>query len=422
MLNSQMAKILVTHLSDDPVADYAIRLPNKFFNRCIEDIFPQIESELGGTLIDEELGITVTWQLSEPPVLVSPYYLPEMECNLSITVEAVNKTATSISVYLNGILYFIETIDGYVLKIEDAPYMNLTPEDPFAQAVLKNKMSEVASVLNKVLAVVLIPKHVPDFFPEMPPLGIWSFPFDTPEATGSVLRTAYCPDRFSAQKLTDIVPRVKRQLEPEETVRTAYDDVFRVQISHRVLEKVIREKFWDPMPKEFTEEGGLIRLLNFNLEMKDDYLALVVELGGRVRVDISGLPDPEWSVDFLAPLDVHLKVYVAADKTIRISYDETYFPSFNLVGNNSWADMYESMIPGLKNMIASEIGTALVSNVIALVGDIDELLFELSDETFDIGDKSVLVAPQITDIRSYGTQGAYYLNFAGVMNTSVNAR
>ena len=185
---------------------------------------------------------------------------------------------------------------------------------------------------------------------------------------------------------------------------------------------MIREKFWDPMPKEFTEEGGLIRLLNFNLEMKDDYLALVVELGGRVRVDISGLPDPEWSVDFLAPLDVHLKVYVAADKTIRITYDETYFPSFNLVGNNSWADMYESMIPGLKNMIASEIGTALVSNVIALVGDIDELLFELSDETFYIGDKSVLVAPQITDIRSYGTQGAYYLNFAGVMNTSVNAR
>ena len=422
MLNSQLAENSVTHISDDPLADFAIRLPNAFVNRCIKNIFPKIESELGGTLIDEELGITVTWQLSEPPVLGSPYYLPEMECNLSITVAAVNKTAASISVYLHSILYFIETSDGYVLEFSDRPYMKLTPEDPFAQAVLKNKISEVTSVLNKVLAVVLIPKHVPDFFPEMPPLEIWSFPFGTSEATGSVLRSVYGSDRFSAQKMSDIVPRVIGLGEPLASVRGAYDDVFRVQIKHRILEKVISEKFWDPMPKEFTEEGGLIRLLNFNLEMKDDYLALVVELGGRVRVDVPILPDPEWSVDFSAPLDVHLKVYVAADNTIRIKYDKTYFPSFDLVENNAYAAAYEAMVPGLESMIGNKIGAAMVSNITDLVGDIDELLFELSDETFDIGDKSVLVSPQITDIRSYSISGSYYLNFAGVMNTSVNTR
>lgn len=420
MLNSQLAENSAVHASDDPVADYAIRLPNTFVNRCIENIYPHVESELGGTLIDEGLGVTVTWQLSEPPVIVSPYCLLEMTCYLNVVVELANKKTASISVYLNDILSFVETSSGYTLEMSGHPFIELTPADPFALAVIKNKMSELTSALNNIFAVVLIPRDVPEVFPEMPPLEIFPFPFDTPNATESVLRTGYGPDKFVEQKLSDIEPRVKGLLVPVESARGAYDNVFRVQISHRILEKVVTEKFWDPMPKEFTEEGGLIRLLSFNLEMKDDYLALVVALGGRVRVDISGVPDPEWSVDFLAPLDVHLKVYVAEDKTIRIKYEETYFPSFNLVENNAWAAMYAALIPNLKDMIASKLGTALVSNVIALVGDIDELLFELSDETFDIGNKSVTVSPQITSISSYGPQGAFYLNFAGVMDASVN--
>lgn len=422
MLDNQLNQHSVVHASDDPQADYAIRLPNGFVNRCLKNIYPLIESELGGTLIDEELGITVTWQLSAPPLLISPYYLPELTCYLDVTVEAEGKNAASISVYLSDIVYFIEISNGYVLEWGGNPYMKLTPEDPFAQAVLRSKMSEVVKALNNTLAVVLIPRDVPDFFPHMPPLEIYSFPFYTAESTGTVLRTGYGAGKFVEQKLSDIEPRAKGLLVPIESVQGDYEDVFRVQISHRVLEKVITEKFWDPMPKEFTEEGGLIRLLGFNLEMKDDYLALVVELGGRVRVDISGLPDPEWSVDFFAPLDVHLKVFVAPDNTIRIKYEETYFPSFNLVENNSWAAMYETLVPGLKTMIATKIGTALVSNVIDLVGDIDELLFELSDKTFDIGNTSVTASPQITDIRSYSIQGRWYLNFAGVINASLNVR
>ena len=422
MSENQLNQQSVVHVSDDPKADYAIRLPNGFVNRCIENIFPHIESEFGGALVDDELGITVNWQLTEPPVLISPYYVPETICDLNITVEAVNKKTAFISVFLNDGLDFVETSNGYALKLSGWPYMKLTPEDPFAQAVLENKMGEIVSALNKIFAVVLIPRNVPDFFPEMAPLRILSFPFETAQSTGSVLRTGYGAEKFVEQKLKDIEPRVKGRLEQVASERGAYDDVFRVQISHRILEDVITEKFWDPMPKEFTEEGGLVRLLSFNLEMKDDYLALVVDLGGRVRVDVPGLPDPEWSIDFLAPLDVHLRVHVAADNTIRIKYEDTYFPSFNLVENNAWAAIYEYMLPGLENMIRNKIGTALESHITALVGDIDELLFELSDETFDIGDKTVTVSPQITDIRSYGTVEAYYLNFAGVMNSSVKVR
>ena len=148
----------------------------------------------------------------------------------------------------------------------------------------------------------------------------------------------------------------------------------------------------------------------------------MVALGGSVRVDVSGWFDPEWSVDFKAPLDVRLKVFVAEDKTIRIKYDETHFPGFDLLANNQWAALYENLIPGLAKMIAYEVRDSIVSNVTDVVGDIDELLFELPDETFDIGDKSVTVFPHITDIRSYGIDGSYYLNFAGVMDTSVNTR
>ena len=420
MFNNQLAQRSLTNVSDDPVADYAIRLPNAFVNLCIKNIFPHIQSEFGGAFFEEDLGIRVTWELAEPPKIISPYYLPEVTCDLKVTVEVENKEAVSISVYLNDILNFVETSNGYALKLGGVAFVKLTPEDPFAQAILESKMSEITSELNKIFAVVLIPRNVPDIFPEMPPLEIFPFPFDTAEATGSVLRTGYGPDRNAEQKLSDIEPRVKGRQQPVESVYGAYDDVFRVQISQRVLEKVIKEKFWDPMPKEFSEEGGQVHLLKFNLEMKDDYLALIVQLGGRVRVDVSGLPDPEWLIIFAAPLDVHLNVYVAADNTIRIKYEETHFPSFNLVDNNVWAAMYEMLVPDLENMIRSEIGTVMESHITALVGDIDELLFELSGETFDIGDTTVTVSPQITDIRSYGTQGAYYLNFAGVMNTSVN--
>ncbi|TWR85058.1 hypothetical protein [Pseudomonas saxonica] len=422
MLDNQCDKQTVVHASDDPAADYAIRLPNAFINRCFADIFPKIKSELRGTLFDEELGATLTWELSEEPEFISPITLPELICYLVISVEVEGKKTASAVVYLHDGLYFVEKSNGYLLKFYEGPYIELTPDDPFLRIVLQNKMSDVISVLNKILGVVLIPRDVPGFFPTMPPMYIQSFPFDAPAATGYALRSFYFRNNIAQQTLSDIEPRVLGLHESVESERGEYDDVFRVQISHQLLEKVITEKFWDPMPKEFAEEGALIRLLSFNLEMEDDYLALMVELGGRVRVDVSGLPDPEWSVDFKAPLDVRLKVFVAEDKTIRIKYDETHFPGFDLVANNDWAAMYESLVPGLAKMIASEVGGAMVSNVTDVVGDIDEFLFELPAETFDIGDKSVTVFPHMTDIRSYSIDGSYYLNFAGVMNTSVNTR
>ena len=421
MLDNQCDKQPVVHASDDPEADYAIRLPNTFVNRCFADIFPKIKSELRGTLIDEELGATLTWELSEEPELISPKASPEMVCYLVISVEVEGKKTAGAVVYLHDHLYFFEKSNGYYLKFSGSPYIQLFPNDEFLLIVLRNKMSDVISVINKILSVVLIPRDVPDFFTTMPPMYIHSFPYNAPAATGFALRSFYFRNNIAQHTLSDNEPRVLGLHESVESERGEYDDVFRVQISHHLLETVITEKFWDPMPKEFAEEGALIRLLSFNLEMEDDYLALMVELGGRVRADVPGF-DPEWSVDFKAPLDVRLKVFVAEDKTIRIKYDETHFPGFDLVANNQWAALYENLIPGLAKMIASEVGGAMVSNVTDVVGDIDEFLFELPAETFDIGDKSVTVFPHMTDIRSYSIDGSYYLNFAGVMNTSVNTR
>ena len=259
MLDNQCDNQPVVHASDDPAADYAIRLPNAFVNRCFADIFPKIKSELRGTLFDEELDATLTWELSEEPELISPNALPELVCYLVISVEVGGKKTAGAVVYLHDGLYFVEKSNGYLLKFSQGPYIQLSPDDPFLRIVLQNKMSDVISVLNKILGVVLIPRDVPGFFPTMPPMYIQSFPFDAPAATGYALRSFYFRNNIAQQTLSDIEPRVLGLHESVESERGEYDDVFRVQISHQLLEKVITEKFWDPMPKDFAEEGALIR-------------------------------------------------------------------------------------------------------------------------------------------------------------------
>ena len=68
----------------------------------------------------------------------------------------------------------------------------------------------------------------------------------------------------------------------------------------------------------------------------------------------------------------------------------------------------------------SKFGSAIREKVLALVGDIDELLFELHAQTFQVEGKTVAVTPKITEIKSYGPADEYYLNFAGVMDIKVS--
>lgn len=420
MLGKQSGNDPVTQGFDSPEALYAVRFPVVFLNNCIKSVYPAIKENFHGEMRDEQLDLTLTWKLHEVPEIISPYYLPEMQCTLDLTLRAGNGTPVAISVYVNALMDFSEVGEGYALKIFGNPYLKLTPEDSFAKAILMSKIGQVFNRLNKLFAVPIISRKIPDVFPGYPLMEMFSYPFGEPEVTDFVLRSHHSPSQGGQKKVTDIMPRALGPMAPAKEERGDYDDFFRVQIHGLILSDVMREKFWEPMEKEFTQEGALIRLLNFNLEMKDDYFALVVELGGRVRVDISGLPDPEWSVDFKAPLDVHLKLYVTADNTVRLKYDETFFPPFELNPNNAWADIYGALIPGLTEMIGSKIGSAIIENVLGLVGDIDELLFELQAQTFEVEGKTVAVTPKITEIKSYGPSDEYYLNFAGVMDIKVS--
>lgn len=405
---------------DNPEALYAVRFPVVFLNNCVKSVYPAVEASFHGEMRDEELDLTLTWRINGVPEIVSPYYLAEMVCTLDLTLREGNRAPVAISVYINAGLDFSEVGEGYSLKLLDRAYLKLTPEDPFAKAILVNKLHEVFDRLNKLFAVAIISRKVPDIFPSYPLMDMYSYPFGEPKVTDFVLRTYHGGGKVVQKKVTDITPRSLGPRGDSKVERGDYDDVFRVQIRGLLLADVMREKFWEPMNKEFTQEGALIRLLNFQLEMKDDYLALMVELGGRVRVDIPVSPDPEWSVDFKVPLDVHLKLYVTAENTVRLKYEETFFPAFELNPNNAWAEMYGALVPGLTDMISSKIGTAIKENVLGLVGDIDELLFELPAQTFEVEGKTVAVTPKITDISSYGPADEYYLNFAGVMDIRVS--
>lgn len=420
MLDDQSPNNSVVLGFDDPKAPYAVRFPVVFLNNCIKSVYPAIEESFHGEMRDDELDLTLTWRVNGVPEIISPYYMPEMACTLDLTLREGNGGPAAISVYINAGMKFSEVGEGYALTLVDRPYLELTPEDPFAKAILINKLSQIFDRLNKLFALPIIDRKVPDIFPGYPLMEMYPYPFDVKEVTDFVLRAS--PDKGAVveKSVTDITPRLRGSLASVTEARGDYDDVFRVQIRDFILANLMREKFWEPMEKEFTEEGALIRLLNFNLEMKDDYLALMVELGGRVRVDIPVVPDPEWSVDFAVPLDVHLKLYVTAENTVRLKYEETFFPAFELNPNNAWAEMYGALVPGLTDMISSKIGTAIKENVLGLVGNIDELLFELPAQTFEVEGKTVAVTPKITDISSYGPADEYYLNFAGVMDIRVS--
>ena len=410
----------VTQGFDNPQALYAVRFPVVFLNNCIKSVYPAVEDSFHGEMRDESLDLTLTWRLNSVPEIISPYYLPEMQCTLDLALRAGNGVPAAISIYINASLDFSEVGEGYALKLLDHPYMKLTPDDSFAKAILIKKLDQIFNRLNKLFAVAIISRKVPDIFPGYALMDMYSYPFNKEEVTDFVLRTYHGADKVVQKKVTGLTPRSMRSLVAVKEERGDYDNFFRVQIRGLLLADVMREKFWEPMHKEFTQEGALIRLLNFELEMKDDYLALVVELGGRVRVDVSGLPDPEWSVDFKAPLDVHLKLYVTAENTIRLKYEETFFPAFELNPNNAWADMYGELVPGLTDMIRSRMGSAIMENVLGLVGGIDELLFELPAQTFEVEGRAVEVTPKITEIKSYGPADEYYLNFAGVMDIEVS--
>lgn len=388
----------------DPDSDFAIRLPYTFINSKIKDYYPDLKSALSGTLTDTALDLTVNWSINEFPTIVAPL-TEELEFFMDITVFAGMNTVATITAYCNLMIIIEQDKEYCVLKSLGDPYLSFTPHDPFVVAIFNNKMSEFNQAIQNMLGVFRFKSALPPIFPPMNPFLFNRYPLgsSTPNETIGI---AGMEGRQNSGARTQPVAKLS------EASVSAFDNSFRVQINVRTLDKIVDTLFWKDMDKTFSQSGATLQLDRFTLELAGDYLALLINLSGRVKVDIPVLPDPEWWIDFSAPLDIHLQVYEASTGEVRLRFSSAHFPAFELKPYNGAAQAYDHLLPMIGDAVRYEVGQGLISSVKALVDDIDEFLFRVEPYTYTIKDKSVTVTPNILNIGTSGHPSAPYLTFA----------
>ena len=394
----------VAQADTDPDADFAIRLPYSFINSKIKDYYPDLKSALSGSLTDADLDLTVKWSINEYPTIIAPL-IEELEFYIDITVSAGIKAVATITAYCSLFISIEQDKEHFVLKPVGEPYLSFTPNDPYVVAIFNNKISEFSKSIQDILGVFRFKSALPSVFPPMNPFLFNRYPLgsSTPNETIGIT---------GMDKRQTSVARTESAAGVSEASISAFDDSFRVQINVRTLNKIIDTLFWKDMDKTFSQSGATIELDRFTLELADDYLALLINLSGRVKADVPVLPDPEWWIDFSEPLDIHLQVFEATAGEVRLKFSSAHFPAFELKPYNGAAEAYDHLLPMIGDMVKYEVGQGLISNVQALVDDIDEFLFHVEPFTYTIKDKDVIVTPNILNIGTSGHPSAPYLTFA----------
>lgn len=410
-VNAQSLKSSIQH--DVLPYDFNIRLPYSFLNKRIATVFPDIKSELRGSLTSSDLGLTVVWSIWEPPV-ISGGIKPAIYLTIELTLMKSNGS------FNTGIAGYKDTVDFannsgfYTLTTTGNP--EIISNDPFLLSVLENKKLEVARAINAMLSGIKLPSTLPDIFPPMQPIEVRSYPFGSANPTEHV----FLSQLTTAKSLSEIIPELTHDdlLKPE--TYKVDDDHFYIDLNQNLIRTIMNKEFWEPMGKEISEDGATVTLQNFRFAMDGAFLRLEIDMSGYISVDIPLIPDPAWVISFLTPLKIDVEVYVSNDKELRLRHKEYQLPVFKFIEDNFWATGYSYLIPGFESLISSKFVEGLVRGVERAIDGINKPIFKLPSGSQQIGSKVIKLIPDILAIYSEGSPGYHHMVFVGKLNTSVS--
>lgn len=402
--------------------DFAVVVPLQLLNKCVESVFPYIVSQCKGTLTDPGSNVSVDFNLISPPVLCGQLISDTSKLshvsfliNLFLTVRSAGREMQFSNVFIVGQVHVVQRSGQLVAASGDTLNISLLPaNDPFLNAVLNAKKSEIKSYIDKALALLHVSTSLPDVFPQMTPLEAVTEPHRRSSVTDRFVFRAN--NAYAAMPMND-PPRLLS--EPVNMMSSGHD-IFRVQLAFSVIDRIAREQFWDPLPKEFSDSGAKVRLSDFELSVVGTIITLSVSISGIVRPSVPILPDPEWGIYPSGPLQVKAEVYLNQGNELRLRYVDSVVPDIKLETNNAAADAYGFLIPELHTMVKLLVGITILNKISDLITNFDESILKIPSGTFVVGNKRVTLVPDDLNL-TFNERYVPAFILTGTIKTSVTS-
>lgn len=402
--------------------DFAVVVPLQLLNKCVVSVFPYIMSQCTGTLTDPGANVSVEFSLVSPPSIIGRFVNDASTLNhvgfafsLLLTVRSAGGEVQAVSAMATGEVNVIQRSGQLVAVSGGALELTVVPSnDPFLKAVLNAKKSDLISYIDKTLSLLHVSTLLPGIFPRMTPLEAVTKPTKIPYLTDRFVFGAH--NAFAAMPMND-PPRLLS--EPVNLMSTGHD-IFRVQLAFSVIDKIAREQFWDPLPKEFSDSGAKVTLSDFKLSAVGTIITLSVSISGTVRPSVPLVPDPEWGIYPSGTLQVRVEVYINQSNELRLRYVDSVVPKITLNPNNAAAEVYGALIPGLAAIVQIVVGGAVVDKISELITNFDKPILKIPSGTFVVGNKRVTLVPDNLDLTFYSFNVEAFM-LTGTIKTSVTS-
>ena len=387
---TEQARLALADFQSVPVplpqstSDLYMVLPKAMLDGFSASIFDLLQADLGSTSRVESLKLSVTWKMIKAPVFNFDYgYSSEIFswCNSQLYLEIVPDEGgksfalvdVSAKVYLNyglaeGGGKYVYTCDARMLSFET---------DAFTKAVLMAKQSEILGEINAVMSNVVIPVLDENFI----------FPAKKTNESGPLdggLLFDYRLDLNAEKNDPD-------EEEASQGLKAIDPNGFHAHIVSGAITRLIEQHFWEPLEKNYSEDGAIINLAGYELTLSSSSpgsIAIRIYIQGRVEIGSA-----KWSMIFAGPLSGHLIPDVNDNNEIKIILDGMESTFYKLRPETPAAVLLEWMIPGLTAQVQAMIRYRLRETLASQLATSEFVIYKFNPVRFDFKGRTLQIYP-----------------------------
>lgn len=288
-------------------ADFLAGISQALLEKASAALFPKIKDKLGGTSTISNPSATISWGVTAAPTFsLSSAESQSFDTHVSLSVGATPEGGTKVTETVAATASTTVSINGagkLGLHVADITFAT---SDPFLQAVLNAKKSDIGATIDSILARIEIPVG--------PVAGVTFHGYAAGVVNGGLYAAGSLGGPASIQALDT-------------------GSGFQVQLSEALVLTLVQTLWWNnpQTSKHFDAHGASVDLKSYSASVSNGQLHLNLSIGGRYSW---GHAHWDLRVDTVhAKLDFDIKNY----KELWIDHGSTNKPGVSLHPSNFWA-------------------------------------------------------------------------------------
>jgi hypothetical protein len=356
-------------------ADFILSFSNAFLDRASQSVFPTIQPRLSRSERVSNLNLTIAWTVPKAPQFQltggggGQMFTLTMPLAISITPDNGSKqTAES-----QAIASCRATITGNGAVHFGLVDLSFSATDPFVQAALNAKKTDIASQVNGFVSAIAINLAIVN--------GVtfagYAFAIETGQAAAA-----------GGLTMPVLVP-------PTPALTTD----FAVEIGEPLVQYIVATQFWNTVDKTYSTSGATVHLNSYSARLFNGQVILQLHLSGDFSIG-----DAHWDIS-IDTVTATLNLAVGADNTLRITGGSVSRPGVSLKPANVWAwlaTIAASVLGAVTTAILNEVISGKVQD--AINGKLARPLFQVPVLGGSIEGISVSITPVDLAVRGVGNQ------------------